>query len=426
MALLALALGGFCLGLTEFVAMGLLPDVAHDLLPGDYARSSPDAVSQAGWMITSYALGVVVGAPTIAASTARVPRRRLVLGLLGLFVVGTTASALAPTFGLLILARFVAALAHGAYFGAAGLLASALLGPGNEGRGFAVVLGGLTTANIFGVPLITLLGQAAGWRAAYLAVAGLFAATLLAVLAAVPEIPAAPGGSPRAELAAFRLPKVWLVAAFVAIGSSGFFAVNSYIAPVTTHVAGLSVSAVPWVLAVMGVGMTVGNALGGIAADRNLRRSILLGFSGVATTALLFALTAHYPVGLFVSAFLVGTAALFIAPPLQAQLIMAAPGAQLMGAAVNQSSMNVANAAGAAIGGAAIGAGFGYLSAAWAGLALTLVGLCLAFVSLRGTSPTSSIPSIPSPADPPRLAPGETKHSQPSATTPQTIITTGA
>lgn len=382
MALLALALGGFCLGLTEFVAMGLLPDVAHDLLPGDYARSSPDAISKAGWMITSYALGVVVGAPTIAASTARLPRRRLVVGLLALFVVGTTASALAPSFGLLIVARFVAALAHGAYFGAAGLLASALLGPGNEGRGFAVVLGGLTTANIFGVPLITVLGQAAGWRAAYLAVAGLFAATLLAVVAVVPEMPAAPGGSPRAELAAFRLPKVWLVAAFVAIGSSGFFAVNSYIAPVTTHVAGLSASAVPWVLAMMGVGMTVGNALGGIAADRNLRRSILFGFAGVAAAALLFALVAHNPVGLFVSAFLVGTAALFIAPPLQAQLILAAPGAQLMGAAVNQSAMNVANAAGAAIGGAVIGAGFGYLSAAWAGLALTLTGLCLAVLSL--------------------------------------------
>jgi DHA1 family inner membrane transport protein len=382
MALLALALGGFCLGLTEFVAMGLLPNVAHDLLPADYARSSPNAISKAGWMITSYALGVVVGAPTIAASTARVPRRRLVVGLLALFVVGTAASALAPSFGLLIVARFVAALAHGAYFGAAGLLASALLGPGNEGRGFAVVLGGLTTANIFGVPLITVLGQAAGWRAAYLAVAGLFAATLLAVIAVVPEMPAAPGGSPRAELAAFRLPKVWLVAAFVAIGSSGFFAVNSYIAPVTTHVAGLSASAVPWVLAVMGVGMTVGNALGGIAADRNLRRSILFGFAGVAASALLFALAAHNPVGLFASAFLVGTAALFIAPPLQAQLILAAPGAQLMGAAVNQSAMNVANGAGAAIGGAVIGAGFGYLSAAWAGVVLTLVGLCLAFLSL--------------------------------------------
>ena len=387
MALLALALGGFCLGLTEFVAMGLLPDVAHDLLPADYARSSPDAIAKAGWMITSYALGVGVGAPTIAASTARVPRRRLVLGLLALFVIGTTASALAPSFGLLLVARFIAALAHGAYFGAAGLLAAALLGPGNEGRGFAVVLGGLTTANIFGVPLITLLGQSAGWRAGYLAVAGLFAVTLLAVVAAVPEMPAAPGGSPRAELAAFRLPKVWLITAFVAIGSSGFFAVNSYIAPVTTHVAGLSTSAVPWVLAVMGVGMTVGNALGGIAADRNLRRSILFGFSGVAAAALLFTLTAHNPVGLFVSAFLVGTTALFIAPPLQAQLILAAPGAQLMGAAVNQSAMNVANAAGAAIGGAVIGAGFGYLSAAWAGVALTLTGLCLAFLSLRHSRP---------------------------------------
>jgi len=258
-ALLALALGGFGLGLTEFVAMGLLPDMARDLLPAEYAHSSADAVAKAGWMITSYALGVVVGAPTIAALTARMPRRRLVVGLLGLFVIGTVASALAPTFGLVLAGRFVAGLAHGAYFGAAGLLAAAMLGPGSAGRGFAIVLGGLTAANIFGVPLITGLGQAAGWRIAYLAVAAVFAITLLAVLAVVPEVAAAPGGSPRDELAAFRLPQVWLAALVAAIGFGGFFAVNSYIAPITTHVTGLSASAVPWVLAVMGVGMTVGS-----------------------------------------------------------------------------------------------------------------------------------------------------------------------
>src|SRR4051812_558172 len=235
--------------------MGLLPDLARDLLPVAYARSTEDAVAQAGWMITIYALGVVVGAPTIAALTARVPRRRLVVGLLGLFVVGTVASALAPTFELVLLGRFVAALAHGAYFGAAGILAATMMGPGNQAKGFAVVLAGLTAANVFGVPLITPLGQSAGWRAAYLAVAAVFALTLVAVLATVPHIAAKPGGSPRAELGAFRSPQVWLVALVAAIGFGGFFAVNSYIAPVTTHVTGLSESAVPWVLAVMGLGM---------------------------------------------------------------------------------------------------------------------------------------------------------------------------
>ena len=382
-ALTALALGGFGLGLTEFVAMGLLPDLARDLLPQQYAASAPDAVAKAGWVISVYALGVVVGAPTIAALTARTPRRRLVLGLLALVVAGTVASALAPTFGLVLTGRFVAALAHGAYFGAAGLLAAAMLGPGSQGKGFAIVLGGLTAANVFGVPLITGLGQAAGWRVAYLAVAGVFVLTLLCVLLTVPEVPAAAGGSPRAELAAFRSPQVWLAAAVAAIGFGGFFAVNSYIAPVTTHVAGLSESAVPWVLAVMGVGMTIGNAAGGIAADRDLRRGILLGFVGMIATIALFGVLARHPVGLFAGAFLVGAASLFIGPALQSRLIAVAPGAQLMGAAVNQSASNVANSAGAALGGAVIAAGWGYLSSAWIGVLLAATGLGLAVLSFR-------------------------------------------
>ncbi|MCO8273425.1 MFS transporter [Actinoplanes sp. TRM 88003] len=389
-ALLALALGGFGLGLTEFVAMGLLPNMAQDLLPEAYARSAPDAVATAGWMITIYALGVVVGAPTIAAVSARLPRRRLVLVLLSTFVIGTVASALAPTFGLVLAGRFVAALAHGAYFGAAGLLAATMLGPGSQGKGFAIVLGGLTAANVFGVPLITALGQAAGWRIAYLAVAGVFACTLLFVLFTVPEVAAAPGGSPRSELAAFKSPHVWLAAAVAAIGFGGFFAVNSYIAPVTTHVTGLPESYVPWVLAVMGIGMTAGNALGGFAADHNLRRSVLLGFVAMIGTIALFGLVASNPIGLFAGVFLVGAAALFIGPALQARLIAVAPGAQLMGAAVNQSASNVANSAGAALGGVVIAAGWGYLSSVWIGVALAVAGLALAVVSLRLDPATSS------------------------------------
>jgi DHA1 family inner membrane transport protein len=382
-ALLALALGGFGLGLTEFVAMGLLPDMARDLLPAAYAHSSSEAVAKAGWMITIYALGVVAGAPTIAALTARMPRRRLVVGLLGLIVLGTVASAFGPTFGLVLAGRFIAALAHGAYFGAAGLLAAAMLGPGNAGRGFSIVLSGLTAANVFGVPLITGLGQAAGWRVAYLAVAGVFALTLLAVLLVVPEIGAAPNGSPRDELAAFRLPQVWLAALVAAVGFGGFFAVNSYIAPVTTHVTGLRESAVPWVLAFMGLGMTAGNAVGGIAADRNLKRSVLLGFGAMIVTVALFGLIARYPVGLFAAAFLVGAASLFSGPALQARLIAVAPGAQLMGAAVNQSASNIANSVGAALGGVVIAAGWGYLSPAWIGVTLAVSGLGLAVVSFR-------------------------------------------
>ncbi|WP_433790126.1 MFS transporter [Actinoplanes sp. CA-252034] len=382
-ALIALALGGFGLGLTEFVAMGLLPEMARDLLPEAYAASVPDALAQTGWMITVYALGVVVGAPTIAVMTARAPRRRLVVGLLVLFVAATAASALAPTFELVLAARFVAALGHGAYFGAAGILAATILGPGNHGKGVSIVIGGLTAASLAGVPLITVLGQSRGWEAAYLAVAAVFALSLLAVLTTVPSTAAPAGGSPRAELRAFRSPQVWLVALAVAVGTSGFFAVNSYIAPITTDVAGLDESTIPWVLASMGLGMTVGVALGGIAADRDLRRSVLAGFGGLIVSVAFFALTAHHPAGLVVGAFLVGAASLFIVPALQSRLIAVAPGAQLMGAAVNQSSLNIANSIGAALGGVVIAAGWGYLASAWLGIGLSIAGLLLALLSFR-------------------------------------------
>ncbi|MEV1158742.1 MFS transporter [Micromonospora chokoriensis] len=380
-ALVALALGGVAIGLTEFVAMGLLPDIARGLLPQEYDRSTSDAVAKAGWMITAYALGVVVGAPLIAVLSARLPRRKLVLGLLALFAVGTVASAVAPTFDLVMVARFAAALPHGAYFGAAGLLAATLMGPGNEARGFAIVLSGLTVSNVVGVPLITRLGQAAGWRVAYLVIAGVFVLTLLAVLAVVPEVAAAVDGSPAAELRALRTSQVWLVAATGAIGFAGFFAVYTYIAPVTTDVAGLSAATVPWALVAVGLGMTVGNALGGWLADRDLQRSMIIGFVAMIVSITTFSLVASSRVGLFVGVFLVGATSLYLGPVLQARLITVAPGAQLMGAALNQSAMNIANSLGAALGSVAIAAGLGYLAPAWVGVALAIVGLALGVVS---------------------------------------------
>ncbi|MFG1869348.1 MFS transporter [Micromonospora arborensis] len=380
-ALVALALGGVAIGLTEFVAMGLLPDIARDLLPQEYAQSSSGAVGRAGWMITAYALGVVVGAPLIAALSARLPRKKLVLGLLVLFAAGTVASALAPSFDLVLVARFAAALPHGAYFGAAGLLAATLMGPGNEARGFAIVLSGLTVSNVVGVPLITRLGQAAGWRVAYLVIAGVFVLTLLAVLAVVPEVAAAIDGSPAAELRALRTPQVWLVAVTGAVGFAGFFAVNTYIAPVTTDVAGLSAATVPWALVAVGLGMTVGNALGGWFADRDLQRSMVIGFVAMIVSIAVFSFVASTPVGLFVGAFLVGATSLYLGPVLQACLITAAPGAQLMGAALNQSATNIANSLGAALGSVAITAGLGYLAPARVGVVLAVLGLALGVFS---------------------------------------------
>jgi DHA1 family inner membrane transport protein len=390
-ALGALALGGFAVGLTEFVVMGLLPEMAHDLLPRQYANNSADAIATAGWAITVYALGVVAGAPTIAALSAKVARKRLVIGLLVLFVIGTTASALAPTFPLVLVARFIAGLPHGAYFGAAGILAAHLIGPGSQAKGFAAVLTGLAAANIFGVPAITGLGQSTSWRVAYLAIAAVFLLTLIAVAVTVPPIKASQSATIRTELRTFREPLVWLVAFTAAIGFGGFFAVYTYIAPITTRVAGLSPSAVPWTLVVAGLGMTVGIVLGGLAGDRDLRRSLIFGFAGVVVTIGLFGLIARWPAGLFAGVFLLCTASLFLGPSFQARLIAVAPDAQLMGAAINQSATNIANSVGAALGGVVIAAGLGYLSAAWVGVGLGLIGLTLTTLSFR-------VPIRPTPA----------------------------
>lgn len=392
-AVVALALGGFAVGLTEFVAMGLLPNITRSLLPGQYAQSTSHALAHAGWMISAYAAGVVVGAPTIAALTARVPRKTLVIGLLILFVVGTVASAAAPTFGLLLAARFVAALPHGAYFGAAGLLAARIMGPGSQARGFAAVLSGLTAANVVGVPLVTRLGQVAGWRVAYLAIAGVFLLTLLAVLATVPAVPANLNGSPRAELRAFRSRQVWLVASVAAIGFAGFFAIDSYIAPVTTRVAGLSAGTVPWVLVAVGLGMTVGNAAGGWFSDRDLRLAMMVGFAAFVVSMAVFGLVAHTHVGLFAAAFLIGATSLFLCPAMQSRLITVAPGAQLMGAAVNQSAMNIANSLGAALGGLVIAHGLGYTAPSWLGVVLGVVGAGLAAVSFAVDGRSAGAPA---------------------------------
>jgi len=381
-ALLALALGGFGIGLAEFAPMGLLPQIAQGLRPRLWAHSHSQAITAAGWMITVYALGVMVGAPAIAILAARVSRTLLAISLLVSFAVGSLASAMAPSFGLELAARFLAGLPHGAYFGVAGSAAATLIGPGGRARGYAVVLSGLTAANVVGTPLVAGLGQVTTWRVAFLVIAGVFGLAVAAVWSLVPSLPAS-GGSPRAELSAFRSRRMWFVAATVAVGFAGFFAVYTYIAPVTTHLAGLSTSAVPWVLATAGLGMSVGVAFGGHAADRSPRRALISGQACVVAAIALFAVIARNPVGLFVGVFLVGATALFTAPAIQSRLIDVAPGAELMGAAVNQSASNLANSLGAALGGVAISVGFGYSGPAIIAVVVGALGLVLFSLSFR-------------------------------------------
>jgi DHA1 family inner membrane transport protein len=382
-ALLSLALGGFAIGATEFVAMGLLPNIAADLLPDLYAESSTQGIARAGWMISAYALGVVVGAPLFAVIAIRYSRTRLLLALLAVFIVGTVASAVLPSFGLVVLARFAAALPHGAYFGTASLVAASIMGPGSQGKGIAIVLSGLTVSNVIGVPAITWLGQQYGWRVAYLSVAGIFVLTLVAVLLAVPHQKAEPGASARSELRIFRIPQAWLMMAAAAIGFGGFFAVYSYIAEVVTHVTRQSAGFVPWVLAAIGIGMTVGNLLGGWAADRNLRLTLLAGTPVLIASLVAVALFSRTPAGLLLSAFAVGAANALVIPSLQTRLIRISGDAQLIAAALNHSAFNVGNSLGAILGGAAIAAGLGYLAPTLVGVGLTVLGYILLIVSLR-------------------------------------------
>ena len=381
-ALLALALGGFGIGTTEFVAMGLLDNLARDLLPALYSTSHEEAIAQTGWLITAYALGVVVGAPTIAALSARFPRKQLLLWLLVAFTLATVLSAVLPTFELVLAARFVAGLPHGAYFGIATLVAASLMGEGKRGRGVAFVLSGLTIANVIGVPLITLLGQQAGWRVAYLAVASIFALTFVAVAVSVPLQPGDRSATLKRELRAFARPQVWLALLTGAIGFGGFFAVYSYVSPVVTQVTGQSESFVPIALVVIGLGMTVGNLIGGRAADHHVMGTIFVCFGIFVLALASFALTAQTTVGLLVSLFLVGGAAAALSPAVQSRLMDVAGDSQTLAAAANHAALNIGNSLGAYLGGVTIAAGLGYLSPSVVGLLLCVPGIGLAVWSV--------------------------------------------
>jgi DHA1 family inner membrane transport protein len=382
LALFALALGGFGIGTTEFVAMGLIENLARDLLPGLYASDQDDAIAQAGWLITAYALGVVVGAPTIAALAARFPRKQLLLWLLVSFTLATVASALLPTFELVLVARFVAGLPHGAYFGIATLVAASLMGEGKRGRGVAIVLSGLTIANVIGVPLITLLGQQAGWRIAYLAVASIFALTFVAVALAVPFQKGDRAATLSRELRAFRRPQVWLALLTGAIGFGGFFAVYSYVGPVVTRVTGMGEAFIPVALVVIGIGMTIGNLAGGRAADHHVMGTIFVCFGLFAVSLASFALTAHTVPGLLVSLFLVGAAASALSPAVQSRLMDVAGDSQTLAAAANHAALNIGNSLGAYLGGVTIAAGLGYLSPTIVGLLLCVPGIALVVASV--------------------------------------------
>ncbi|TLZ37973.1 MAG: MFS transporter [Gammaproteobacteria bacterium] len=369
---LALGIGGFGIGTGEFVIMGLLPNVAGNL---------GISVIQAGHAISAYALGVVIGAPLIAVIAARWPRHRLLLALMACFAAGNFASALAPNYSSLIAIRFVAGLPHGAYFGVASLVAASLVPATERARAVGRMMLGLTGATLAGVPLATWIGQMLGWRAAFVLVGAIGVLTCALIFSWVPLDAPIKGASPARELSALRRKQVWLTLGVGSVGFGGLFCVLSYITPTLTQLAGLPDRLVPFVLVAFGVGMVLGNLIGSWLADRALLRTIggLLIWNVVVLS--LFSLTARHAWLATIAVLLVGTG-VAIAPALQIRLMDIAEDAQTLAAALNHSAFNIANAMGAWLGGAAIGAGLGWASTGWVGAVLAVAGLLIFAASL--------------------------------------------
>ncbi|MBS1691162.1 MAG: MFS transporter [Actinobacteria bacterium] len=374
LAVFALALGGFGIGTTEFVAMGLLPDIAASL-----GVTEPTA----GHVISAYALGVVVGAPVIAAVAARVPRRTLLLVLMAVFTLGNLASVLAPSYETLMAARFVAGLPHGAFFGVAALVAAHLMGPANRAKAVAHVLSGLTIATVLGVPIASWLGQALGWRSAFGLVVVIGVITVTALWFWLPErLRAMHVTSPLTELGALKRVQVWLALGVGMIGFGGMFAVYTYISTTMTGVAGLPRGLVPVALMVFGLGMVVGNLVGGRLADKSVIRALYLSLGALAVVLALFVVAAHSPWTALPALFAIGAAGAAVGPALQTRLMDVARDAQTLAAALNHSALNIGNATGAWVGGLVIAAGFGYTAPAAAGAALAVAGLLVLTVSV--------------------------------------------
>ncbi|MBB1261200.1 MFS transporter [Streptomyces alkaliterrae] len=370
-ALLALAVAAFGIGTTEFVMMGLLPEVADDL---------GTSVPTAGHLVSAYAIGVVIGAPLLTAAGVRVPRRRMLVALMALFTVGNLASALAPGFGTLLAGRVLAGLPHGAFFGVGAVVAAQLVAPERRARAVATMFLGLTVANIVGVPAGTALGQQLGWRATFLVVTAIGLLAMLALYALVPRLPLARGGGLGGEVRALADRQVLLGLLTAVFGFAGVFAVYSYLAKMTTELTGLSATAVTGVLALFGIGMTLGALAAGPLTDRALRPTLYGSLAALAALLLVFRYTVHSTVPALVTVTLIGAVGFMTTTPLQMLVMNNARSAPTLASASNHSAFNLANAGGAWLGGAAIAAGWGWDSPMLVGAVLAAVGLVLALL----------------------------------------------
>jgi DHA1 family inner membrane transport protein len=380
LGLLALAIGGFGIGLTEFVIMGLLPEVALDFGVGEAA---------AGGLISGYALAVVVGALGLTAATTRLPRKTVLLGLMVLFIVGNVITALAPEYGIALVGRIIAALCHGAFFGIGSVVAASLVPADRAARAVAIMFTGLTAANVLGVPFGTFLGQQFGWRSTFWAIAAIGVIAFAGVAALVPAASGSTSApSLRRELAAFRSGQVWLSLIVTALAFGGMFGAFTYIAYTLTEVSGFAAGAVPWLLVLFGAGLVVGNALGGRLADKH-RDATLLWFIGALVVILAaFALLASWQPAVIVLLALMGGFGFGTVPGLQSRVMAYAETAPTLASGANIGAFNIGNALGAWAGGLGISAGLGFTSPLWIGAAITVV----AFVVMIASALTARAP----------------------------------
>jgi len=372
--LIALAVAAFAIGTTEFVIMGLLPEVAHSL-----AVSLPSA----GLLVSGYALGVAVGAPILAVATAKIARKRALQGLMLVFIVGNLLCAIAPSYTFLMVARVVTSFAHGSFFGIGAVVAASLVPTEKRASAIALMFTGLTLANVLGVPLGTLIGQIAGWRATFWAVTGLGLLALGAVTALVPKGHDGGALGLGREIRVLKEPQVWLALMMTVLGFGGVFVVFTYITPLLEQVTGISPRGVTLILVLFGAGLTVGNTIGGKLADRALMPSLMGILLALAVVMAIFAKTAAHPVAAIATIFVWGVVAFATVPPLQTRVVEQARHAPNLASTLNIGAFNVGNAGGAWLGGLVIAHGYGLAALPWSAAAVALAALALTLIAAR-------------------------------------------
>lgn len=371
-ALWALTISAFAIGTTEFVIMGLLPEVAVNL---------GVTLSAAGLLVTGYALGVFVGAPLITATTGKLPRKTLLVSLMVIFVIGNLGCALAPDYATLMIARVVASFAHGAFFGVGSVVATSLVAKDKQASAIALMFTGLTVANVLGVPFGTWLGQACGWRATFWAVSVIGLVALLATAWLVPKSDSKQEANFGHELRVLARPQVMLGLLMTVLGFGGVFTAFTYIAPILTDISGFPAAAVSPILLLFGVGLVIGNLLGGKFADKYLMPTLMISLALLAAVLVLFSWTSHYRIAAVITVGLLGMAAFATVPPLQMRVLEKATGAPNLSSSANIAAFNLGNALGAWLGGVTIDHGPGLHAVSWVAALVTASGLAVAAIS---------------------------------------------